>query len=308
MVPNPRDVDLILQIIHHERISFYPAVPAMYSMLINHPRVDEFNLHSVRACISAGAPLPDEVARRFEELTKGYLVEAYGMTETSPAAIVNPFRGKRRVGSIGVPISNTSAELVALEPDAEGNYPEVAPGEPGEIVIYGPQVMKGYWNRAEESAKAINSRGGLHTGDIAKMDEDGFFYIVDRKKDLIITSGYNVVPREVEEVLYMNPKVMEACVVGIPNQQRGEVVKAFIVLKPGMEATVSEIRTFCKEYLTQYKVPKFVEFRQELPKSQIGKVLRRVLVEEEVAKQQDKQERIAARLQSRQASAQAEMD
>jgi long-chain acyl-CoA synthetase len=153
--------------------------------------------------------------------------------------------------------------------------------------------MKGYWNKPEETAKTINSRGGLHTGDIARMDEDGFFYIVDRKKDLIITSGYNVVPREVEEVLYMHPKVLEACVVGIPNQQRGEVVKAYVVLKPEMEATVGEIRAFCKEYLTHYKVPKLVEFRPELPKSQIGKVLRRILVEEEKAKQKAQPERVA---------------
>ena len=307
MLPNPRQADLILQVIDHEKISFYPAVPTMYSMLINHPRVREYDLQSVRACISAGAPLPDEVARHFEALTNGFLVEGYGMTETSPAAVLNPFRGKRHVGAIGVPISNTNVEIVTLEPDEEGNYLPVAPGEQGELVVYGPQVMKGYWNKPDETAKTINQRGGLHTGDIARMDEDGFFYIVDRKKDLIITSGYNVVPREVEEVLYMHPKVMEACVVGIPNLGRGEVVKAFIVLKPGEEeATVGEIRTFCKEYLTHYKVPKYVEFRKELPKSQIGKVLRRVLVEEEVSKHQAKQERVAARMQTRHAKAQAE--
>jgi long-chain acyl-CoA synthetase len=306
MVPNPRQADLILQIIDHEKISFYPAVPAMYSMLINHPRVQEFDLHSVRACISAGASLPDEVARRFEELTHGYLVEGYGLTETSPAAVLNPFRGKRRVGAIGVPIPNTDVEIVATEADERGEYPQVPLGEQGELVIYGPQVMKGYWNSPDETAKAINSRGGLHTGDIARMDEDGFIYIVDRKKDLIITSGYNVVPREVEEVLYMHPSVMEACVVGIPSLGRGEIVKAYIVLKPGEEATFDQIRTFCKEYLTLYKVPKAVEFRKELPKSQIGKVLRRILVEEEVAKQKVKQERMAERLQARRAKAQVE--
>jgi long-chain acyl-CoA synthetase len=306
MIPNPRQADLILQIIDHERISFYPAVPTMYSMLVNHPRVQEFDLHSVRACISAGAPLPDEVARRFEELTKGYLVEGYGLTETSPAAVLNPFRGKRRVGAIGVPISNTNVEIVTVEADADGNYLPVAPGEQGELVIYGPQVMKGYWNKPDETAKTINSRGGLHTGDIARMDEEGFIYIVDRKKDLIITGGYNVTPREVEEVLYMHAKVMEACVVGIPNLGRGEVVKAYIVLKPGEEATVGELRTFCKEYLTHYKVPKYIEFRKDLPKSQIGKVLRRILVEEEVTKQKAKQERVTDHLQSRHAKVQTE--
>jgi long-chain acyl-CoA synthetase len=206
-------------------------------------------------------------------------------------------KGERRVGSIGLPISNTSVEVVALEPDANGNFPTLPVGEEGEVIIYGPQVMKGYWNNPEETAKTINSRGGLHTGDIVKMDKDGFLYIVDRKKDLIITGGYNIVPREVEEVLYMHPKVMEACVIGVPNALRGELVKAYIVLKPGEQATVDEIRTFCKEYLTLYKVPKSVEFRTEIPKSQVGKVLRRLLVEEEVAKQKARQEKVAARLQ-----------
>jgi long-chain acyl-CoA synthetase len=293
MIPNPRDADLVLEIIAQEKISFYPAVPAMYSVLINHPRVKDFDLHSMRACISAGAPLPVEVANRFEAMTGGNLVEGYGMTETSPAAVVNPFGGDRRIGSIGVPISNTNIEIIALEPDANGERLPVPLGEQGELVIYGPQVMKGYWNRPDETAEVFNERGGLHTGDIVRMDEDGFLYIVDRKKDLIITGGYNIVPREVEEVLFMHPKVMEACVVGIPNLHRGEMVKAYIVLKPGEEATVDEIRTFCKEYLAPYKIPKRVEFRKELPKSQIGKVLRRVLVSEEVTKQEAKQQKSA---------------
>ena len=291
MIPNPRDADLALEIIAREKISFYPAVPAMYSLLINHPRVKEFDLHSMRACISAGAPLPVDVANRFEAMTGGNLVEAYGLSETSPAAVANPFGGDRRIGAIGVPIPNTFVEIVSLEPDANGEYQPVPLGEEGELVVYGPQVMKGYWNRPEETAEALNERGGLHTGDIVRMDEDGFLYIVDRKKDLIIASGYNIVPREVEEVLFMHPKVMEACVVGIPNPRRGEMVKAYIVLKPGEEATVDEIRTFCKEYLAPYKVPKRVEFRKELPKSQIGKVLRRVLVAEEVAKQESRASR-----------------
>lgn len=299
MIPNPRDADLVLQIIDQEKITFYPAVPAMYSVIINHPRVKEFDLHSVRSCISAGASLPVEVAKRFEEISGGQLVEAYGLSETSPAAVINPFGGERRIGAIGVPISNTNVEIVSVEPDANGEYLPVPLGESGELVIYGPQVMKGYWNNPEETAKAINARGGLHTGDIVKMDEDGFLYVVDRKKDLIIASGYNIVPREVEEVLFMHPKVIEACVIGVPNPRRGEVVKAFVVLKPGEESSVDEIRTFCKQYLAHYKVPKVVEFRKEIPKSQVGKVLRRILVEEEVAKQEAKskarQERMAAR-------------
>jgi len=200
-------------------------------------------------------------------------------------ACANPVYGKRKSGSIGLPISSTDVEIVALEPAADGSWPRVKPGAEGELVIYGPQVMKGYWDKPDETAKTIDKDGWLHTGDIARMDEEGYFYIVDRKKDLIIASGYNIVPREVEEVLFMHPKVQEAVVAGIPDAKRGETVKAYVVLKPGQTATVEEMRAFCKESLAPYKVPTFVEFRSELPKSQIGKVLRRVLVEEEKAKQ-----------------------
>lgn len=295
MTPDPRDTELVLHIIDKERVTLYPGVPAMYSAIINHPMVKQFDLSSVKACLSGGAPLPGEVARGFEKVTGGHLIEGYGLSESSPVAVANPLVGERRVGSIGLPIPNTSIEIVTVDADANGEFPLVPLGEEGECVIYGPQVMKGYWNNPAETDKVINPRGGLHTGDIVKMDEDGFLYVVDRKKDLIIASGYNIVPREVEEVLYMHPKVMEACVAGVPNPRRGEVVKAYVVLKPGQEATVDEIRTFCKEYLALYKVPKSVEFRKELPKSQVGKVLRRLLVEEEVAKQKARQEKIAAR-------------
>jgi long-chain acyl-CoA synthetase len=191
----------------------------------------------------------------------------------------------RRAGSVGVPIPNTRVEVVALHPDENGEYAPMPVGEPGELVIYGPQVMKGYWNSPDETKRAINARGGLHTGDIGRMDEDGYFYIVDRKKDLIIASGFNIVPREVEEVLFMHPKVVEAVVAGVPDVRRGETVKAYLVLKPGESTSEEEIREFCKQYLAPYKVPSKVEFRTELPKSLVGKVLRRVLVEEEVNKQ-----------------------
>ena len=299
MTPDPRQTDLVLQIIDREGISLYPGVPSMYTAIINHPMVKRYNLRSVKACLSGGASLPLEVARRFEEITGGHLVEGFGLSECSPVAVANPLIGERRAGSIGLPISNTNVEIVALEPDADGNFALMPAGEEGELIIYGPQVMKGYWNNPDETAKTINARGGLHTGDIVKMDEDGFLYVVDRKKDVIIAGGYNIVPREVEEVLFMHPKVMEACVAGVPNPRRGEVVKAYVVLKPGEEATVAEIRTFCKQYLAQYKIPKAVEFRTSIPKSQVGKVLRRVLLEEEVVKQQAKekarQEKMAAR-------------
>jgi long-chain acyl-CoA synthetase len=299
---------MVLHMIEREGITIYPGVPAMYSAIINHPKVKQFNLRSIKACVSGGAALPVEISRVFEKITGGYLVEGYGLSESSPVLTGNPLRGERRVGSIGIPISNTVVEVVALEPDATGNYAQVAQGEEGELVAFGPQVMKGYWNNPEDTAATLDERGGLHTGDIVRMDEDGFLYLVDRKKDLIITGGYNIVPREVEEVLYMHPKVMDACVVGIPNTLRGELVKAYIVLKPGTEATVDEIRTFCKEYLVPYKIPKSVEFRNEIPKSQVGKVLRRVLVEEEIAKQGDRQARIVARQQRAAAKTEAETE
>lgn len=285
IVPDPRNTDHVLQVIHQERVSLYPGVPAMYVAIVNHPKVKEFDLRSVKACLSGASALPVEVAQQFQKITGGRLVEGYGLTECSPVACANPLQGEARVGSIGVPISNTSVEIVALEPDSEGNHRKLEPGEDGEIVIYGPQVMKGYWNQEEESRLVLNERGGLHTGDIGRMDEDGYFYVVDRKKDIIIASGYNVVPREVEEVLYTHEKVLEASVAGLPHPRRGETVKAYVVLKPEQNATKDEIVDFCKANLAPYKVPKLVEFRQELPKSQAGKVIRRLLIEEDLSKQ-----------------------
>jgi long-chain acyl-CoA synthetase len=259
-------------------------VPNSYIGIINHPKVKEYNLRSVKACLSGGAALPVEVAQKFKEITGGNLCEGFGMTELSPVATANPIFGQSRAGSIGLPICNTDVRIVSLAPDANGVYTPMKVGEEGEIVVRGPQVMKGYWGRPDETANTIDPDGWLHTGDIAKMDDDGYFYIVDRKKDLIIASGYNIVPREVEEVLFMHPKVQEAAVAGVPDAKRGETVKAFVILKEGQQATVEEIRDFCKENLAPYKVPTAVEFRKELPKSQIGKVLRRLLVEEEKAK------------------------
>ena len=284
ITPDPRNINLVLDIIQNERVSLYPGVPAMYVAIINHPKVGDYNLHSVKACLSGGAALPVEVAEKFMQLTGGRLVEGYGMTEASPVITANPINGDMRVGSVGLPLPNTEVQIVGLEPDATGRYQPLPVDEEGELRARGPQVMKGYWNRADESAQTVTTDGWLHTGDIAKMDEDGYFYIVDRKKDLIIASGYNVVPREVEEVLFMHPAVMEAAVAGVPDPRRGETVKAYVVLKEGQSATEEEIRSFCKENLAPYKVPTLVEFRKDLPKSQVGKVLRRLLVEEEKAK------------------------
>jgi long-chain acyl-CoA synthetase len=284
VMPDPRDVDLVLEIIHRERVTLYPGVPAMYIAINHHPRVKEYNLKSLKACISGAAPLPVEVQTEFERITGARLVEGYGLSEASPVTHSNPVYGKRKKGSIGVPFPDTEAKVVTLEPDENGNRREVPVGEAGELAVKGPQVMKGYWNMPEETALVLDEEGWLYTGDVAKMDEDGFFYIVDRKKDIIIASGYNIVPREVEEVLYEHPKVQEAVVAGVPDPYRGETVKAYIVLKAGQSATPEEIIAFCKERLAPYKVPKLVEFRSELPKSQVGKFLRRVLVEEEKKK------------------------
>jgi len=284
IVPDPRNTAHILDVISREKITIYPGVPGMYIAIINNPKVADYDLRSIKICLSGGAALPIEVAQKFDEITGGKLVEAYGMSESSPAATVNPVFGQVRMGSIGLPISSTELAVISLEADDNGAYKFLAPGEEGELVIRGPQVMKGYYNNPAETAITIDIDGWLHTGDIAKMDKDGYFYIVDRKKDLIIASGYNIVPREVEEVLFMHPKVMEAAVIGVPDPKRGETVKAFVVLKEGASATVEDMRNFCKEKLAPYKVPVFVEFRKELPKTQVGKVLRRTLVDEEKAK------------------------
>jgi len=284
-VPDPRQTEHILDVIQNEGITLYPGVPAMYIGIINNANVHKYDLHSIKACLSGGSALPVDVAQKFEEITGGKLVEGYGLTETSPVASANPIWGEVRVGSIGLPLSNTEAQIVSLEPNEDGNYTALGVGEEGEICIRGPQVMKGYWGRPDETDLVIDPDGWFHTGDIAKMDEDGYFYIVDRKKDLIIAGGYNIVPREVEEVLFMHPKVMEAAVVGIPDPKRGETVWAFVVPKEGQTVTEEELNAFCRENLAPYKVPRTYEFRDELPKTQVGKVLRRVLVEEEMAKQ-----------------------
>jgi long-chain acyl-CoA synthetase len=269
-------VDDCLEAINTYQPTRFPGVPTMYIAIINHPKVKGYNISSIKVCSSGSAPMPVEALKKFEELTGGKISEGYGLTEASPVTHANPFSGQRKIGSIGLPRPDTDAKIVDLETGAK----DLPPGEEGELCIRGPQVMKGYWNRPEESAKSLR-RGWLYTGDIAKMDEEGYFYIVDRKKDMIICGGYNVYPREVEETLYLNPKVLEASVLGIPDPYRGETVKAFIVLKPGKKATGEEMIEFCRENLARFKVPTVIEFRDELPKSHVGKVLKKVLREEE---------------------------
>ncbi len=281
IVPNPRPIDGVMKAIHRERATLFPGVPAMYIGIINHPDVGKYNLRSVKACISGSAPLPMEVQEKFGELTGGRLVEGYGLTEAAPVTHCNPIYGVRKAGSIGIPFPDVEAKIMDYE-----KFVEKPVGEEGELWVRGPQVMKGYWRRPDETARTIVEDGWLRTGDIARRDEDGYFYIVDRLKDMINVAGLKVIPREVEEVLFQHPKVQEAVVVGAPDPTRGEVVKAYIVLKPGQAATGDEITGWCRERLAPFKVPRQIEFRSELPKTMVGKVLRRVLVEEERKKQQ----------------------
>jgi len=274
------DLKMILPAIEKCKVTSLPGVPTMYVALNNHPDTPKYNLRHIRACNSGGAPLPLEVAKKFEQITGGRLVEGYGLSETSPVTHSNCIFIARREGSIGLPIPNTEAMVV----DPETRQPLPA-GEIGELAVRGPQVMLGYWQMEAETKKVLQD-GWLYTGDMAKMDTEGFFYIVDRKKDMIIAGGFNIYPREIEEVLYKHAKVIEAAVIGVQDAYRGETVKAFIVLREGETASEEEIIAFCRQDLARYKVPKLVEFRKELPKSLIGKVLRRVLVEEEKAKTQ----------------------
>jgi long-chain acyl-CoA synthetase len=266
----------VLRAIARFRPTVFPAVPTMYNAIAHHPLAARYDLRSIRVCISGAAPLPTEVMEAFEGVTGARLVEGYGLTETSPVTHCNPIYGARRVGSIGLPVPSTDARIV--DSDSGATLPV---GEVGELAVRGPQVMAGYWARPEETADMIRD-GWLYTGDMARMDEDGYFYIVDRKKDIILTGGYSVFPREVEDALYESEKVREVLVVGIPDKHMGEIVKAYVVLQPDIEATEANLRAFAAERLANYKVPTRIEFRASLPKSAVGKYLRRELVAEEI--------------------------
>ncbi|MDZ7262664.1 MAG: long-chain fatty acid--CoA ligase [candidate division KSB1 bacterium] len=279
MVLVPRfEIKQILKFINQYHPTLFPGVPTMYVAINNYPEVSKYRLSSIRVCVSGGAALPVEVQKTFEKITGGRLVEGYGLSETSPVTHVNPIFGHRKEGSIGIPISNTDSQVV--DPESKK---VLSVGEIGELAIKGPQVMKGYWQMEEETKNALVD-GWFFTGDMAKMDEEGYFYIVDRKKDMILSGGFNIYPREIEEVLFEHPKIMEAAAIGVPDAYKGEVVKVFVVLKEGETATEQEIIDFCQGKLAKFKLPRYVEFRKELPKSLIGKVLRRVLQEEEKAK------------------------
>ncbi len=285
MILLPRFVtQQVLKAINKYHPAFFPGVPTMYVAINNFPGVTKYDLKSVRACVSGAAPLPVEVQQKFEELTHGKLVEGYGLSEAPVVVTCTPIMGRRKMGSIGVPFPDVDARIMDLE---QGDR-EMPVGEIGELAVKGPQVMKGYWNRPEETSMVLRD-GWLYTGDIARMDSDGFFFIVDRKKEMIIAGGYNIYPREVEEVLYEHEKIKEAVCYGVPDEYRGETVKIAVVLKEGQTCTSEEITEYCRTKLAKYKVPKKIEFREDLPKSPVGKVLRRVLVEEEKNKQARKE-------------------
>lgn len=274
LVPNPRAMGDIFEAIRRFRPSVFPGVPTLFVALIADKRSRQYDLSSIDVCVSGGAPLPAEVKRDFEALTGGHLYEGYGLSEASPVTHAQPYDESGKPGSIGLPLPDTEARVV------DELARPVPGGAEGELLIRGPQVMAGYWDKPEETAQVL--RGGwLHTGDIARMSEDGAFYIVDRQKDVIITGGENVYPREIEEVLFEHPKVKEAAVVGVPHAYGGEIAKAFIVPRPGETLTKAEIVRFAAQRLSKHKVPRAVEFRTELPKSSSLKVLRRVLAEEE---------------------------
>lgn len=275
------EIDELMELLSHfERITFFPTVPTLITALLNHPMATELNLAKKLGMLnSGGAPMPSELIEQVQDLGITY-GEGYGLSESTALGISNPILGLKKAGGVGIPAIDNDVRLVDLVDGAE----EVPPGEPGQIIMKSPFIMKGYWNNPEETANQLRD-GWLYTGDIGQVDEDGYFFLVDRIKDLIIAGGYNIYPREIDEVLYQHPKILEAVAVGIPHEYRGETVKAYVVLKEDEIVTEKEILDFCREKLAAYKSPKSVEFRDELPKSPVGKVLRKVLRDEEIKKQ-----------------------
>jgi long-chain acyl-CoA synthetase len=270
------DIEQVLEVIRKFKPTGFPGVPTMYIALVNDPRSKDVDMSCFRTCTSGSAPLPVEILQKVKQEVGATVSEGFGLSEASPVTHRNPVRGLQKPGSIGIPLPNTDAKIVDLK-TGENDLPV---GEVGELIIKGPQIMKGYWNMPEETHKAIRN-GWLYTGDLAKMDEDGFFYIVGRRKEMIIASGYNVYPVEIEGVIYTHPKILEAAVFGVPDSYRGETVKAVVVLKSNEILTEEELISYCKKTLSSFKVPKIVEFRKELPKSAVGKILKRKLLEEE---------------------------
>jgi long-chain acyl-CoA synthetase len=278
LLPNPRDIPAIVHAVVKRRVTLFMGLPAFFNAINNYPGIETIDISCVKSCFSGSAPLPVEVLEKFERLTGARIVEGFGLTETSPIALANPM-ARRKVGSVGVGFLEIDAKVVDLETGTR----DMPPGQEGELVLKGPHVMQAYWNKPEETALALRD-GWLYTGDIARMDEEGYFFIVGRKKDMIIVSGYNVYPDEVDGVLAAHPAVLEAATIGVPDAKRGEAVKSFVVLRPGMVATAEEIVAYCRDNLAAYKVPRTVEFLPELPKSPVLKILRRELRARELAK------------------------
>ncbi len=288
VVPNPRDVASVVDAIDTYKPTLFPGVPRMYNAINNYPDIGKHDLRSIRACISGSAPLLLDIKQKFEALTHGKLVEGFGMSEAPTATHCNPIQGLNKEGSIGLPFPDVEARIISLDDEVT----VLAQGEIGELVVRGPEVMYGYHNMPTETANVLrqdpndpNGEPWLYTGDIARMDEDGYFYIVDRKKELIKVGGFQVWPRDIEEALKQNPKVLKVAAAGVPDPKRGdEVVKAWVVLQPGQTATEDELKKFCADRLINYKVPKYIEFRDDLPETMVGKVLRRELVAQDKAK------------------------
>ena len=280
LIPRPQP-DPLVEALTKSKPTFISLVPTMFIGILNHPKISEIDLGSLKVCTCGAAPLPLEVIKAWEAKTGSIISEGFGMTESSPVTHLNPFAGNRKPGSIGLPFPDTECRIV----DIEGHDKDMPVGESGEMIIRGPQVMREYWNMPQETAQTLKG-GWLHTGDIAKMDEEGYFYIVNRLKDMVISGGFNVYPREIDEVFYEHPKVEEACAIGIPHKVRGESIKVFVVLKKGQTATSDELMDFCKQKLATYKLPVAIEFRDQLPKSTVGKVLRKELRAEEMKKVQ----------------------
>lgn len=277
------DAEETLKTIQKMKPTIFPGAPTMYIGLLNHPKIGKYDLSSVQACISGSASLPQDVQQKFEKVTNGRLVEGYGLTESSPVTHANLIWDKRINGSIGLPWPNTDSKIVK-----KGTTEELPIGEVGEIAVKGPQIMKGYWNKEKETKETLKD-GWLMTGDMGRMDEDGFFYVVDRKSDMIIAGGFNIYPREVEEILFEHDGIQEASVIGIPDDYRGETVKAVIVPKQGVTLDKKQLDRYCRKNLAAYKVPRIYEFREELPKTVIGKVLKKQLIEETLAEMEVEQ-------------------
>ncbi|WP_181347145.1 long-chain fatty acid--CoA ligase [Thalassobacillus sp. CUG 92003] len=269
------ELEEVLETIKNEQPTFFPGVPTMYVALTNHPHAEEYGLGSINVCNSGSAPMPQELMRSFEAKTGARVLEGFGLSESSPVTHCNPPFSERKPGSVGIGVPSTEYKIVDVATGVE----ELPPGESGEVILRGPQIMKGYWKMPEETEQTLRD-GWLYTGDIARIDDDGYLYIVDRKKDLIIAGGYNIYPRDVEEILYEHEAVQEAVVVGVPDAYRGETVQAFVVLKDQHTATSEELIAYCRDNMAAYKVPREVEFRDELPKTNVGKILRRTIREE----------------------------